>query len=217
MNSKTLAKIALIGALLIGGSAAQAADNQADWTVTLNVKLALLDKLGALPNAAGAVEPLTWLTASAGRETRLVDGLGAGKALDLSQTGPVEGYDVTLKGTVVKRETLELANSVAKSVTGVKGVKNDLHVAANVNNPSQTAVAAGETEAELEDAVLSTKVRLALVDKMGTDGFKIGTVAASGVVSLEFDKEFTAARRSEAAKVVKSVDGVTKVISVDAK
>ena len=33
---------------------------------------ALLDKLGALPDAAGAVEPLTWLTASAGRETRLI-------------------------------------------------------------------------------------------------------------------------------------------------
>ena len=33
---------------------------------------ALLDKLGALPNAAGAVEPLTWLTASTGRETRLI-------------------------------------------------------------------------------------------------------------------------------------------------
>ena len=33
---------------------------------------ALLDKLGALPAAAGAVEPLTWLTASAGRETRLI-------------------------------------------------------------------------------------------------------------------------------------------------
>ena len=184
MNSKTLAKIALIGALLIGGSAAQAADNQADWTVTLNVKLALLDKLGT-------------------------------DSLHVDVT--TEAGDVTLKGTVTKRETLELANSVAKSVTGVKGLKNDLHVAANVNNPSQTAVAAGETEAELEDAVLSTKVRLALVDKMGTDGFKIGTVAASGVVSLEFDKEFTAARRSEAAKVVKSVDGVTKVISVDAK
>jgi malate dehydrogenase len=29
----------------------------------------------------------------------VVDGLGAGKALDLSQTGPVEGYDVSLKGT----------------------------------------------------------------------------------------------------------------------
>ena len=33
---------------------------------------ALLDKLGALPGAAGAPEPLTWLTASAGKETRLV-------------------------------------------------------------------------------------------------------------------------------------------------
>jgi DNA-binding LytR/AlgR family response regulator len=34
--------------------------------------VALLDKLGALPKQAGAVEPLTWLTASAGRETRLI-------------------------------------------------------------------------------------------------------------------------------------------------
>jgi DNA-binding LytR/AlgR family response regulator len=33
---------------------------------------ALLEKLGALPNAAGAPEPLTWLTASAGRETKLI-------------------------------------------------------------------------------------------------------------------------------------------------
>ena len=32
----------------------------------------LLDRLGALPKPAGAPEPLTWLTASAGRETRLV-------------------------------------------------------------------------------------------------------------------------------------------------
>ncbi len=33
---------------------------------------ALLDRLGALPKTAGTPEPLTWLTASAGRETRLV-------------------------------------------------------------------------------------------------------------------------------------------------
>ena len=47
MNIKTIAKIALVGVLLVGGSAAQAADTQADWTVTLNVKLALLEKLGS--------------------------------------------------------------------------------------------------------------------------------------------------------------------------
>ena len=33
---------------------------------------ALLDKLGAMPDPAGSPKPLTWLTASAGRETRLV-------------------------------------------------------------------------------------------------------------------------------------------------
>jgi DNA-binding LytR/AlgR family response regulator len=33
---------------------------------------ALLDKLGALPRPTGAVEPLTWLTASSGRETKLI-------------------------------------------------------------------------------------------------------------------------------------------------
>ena len=33
---------------------------------------ALLSKFGALPKPAGAPEPLTWLTASAGRETRLI-------------------------------------------------------------------------------------------------------------------------------------------------
>ena len=184
MNLKTVAKIALIGAMLVGGSAAQAADTQADWTVTLNVKLALLEKLGT--------------------DSLHVD-------VDTN------AGDVTLKGTVVKRETLELAQSVAKTVTGVKNVKNDLHVQANVDNPSSTAVAAGETEAEVKDAVLSTKIRLALVEKMGTDGFKIGTTAANGVVTLEFDKEFTSARRSEAMKLVKSVGGVTKVISLDKK
>ncbi len=184
MNLRIVAKIALIGAMLVGGSAAQAADNQADWTVTLNVKLALLDKLGT--------------------DSLHVD-------VDTN------AGDVTLKGTVVKRETLELAQSVAKTVTGVKNVKNDLQVKANVENPSSTAVAAGETEAEVKDAVLSTKIRLNLVEKMGTDGFKIGTTAANGVVTLEFDKDFTSARRSEAMKLVKSVGGVTKVISLDKK
>lgn len=182
MNLKTVAKLALVGAMLVGGSSAQAADNQADWTVTLNVKLALLEKLGT-------------------------DSLH----MDVE----TNAGDVVLKGTVVKRETLELAQSVAKSVAGVKSVKNSLELKANVENPSQTAVAAGETEAEVKDAMLATKVRLALVEKMGTDGFNTTTVAANGVVTLQFDKAISNARRAEAAKVVQSVDGVVKVISLD--
>lgn len=184
MNLKTLAKMALIAALLIGGTAAFAAESQADWTTTLNVKLVLLNKLG--------------------NDSLHVD------------VDSVAGA-VTLKGTVVKRETMELAETVAKSVAGVKSVKNDLRVEANVANPNKTGVAMTETGAELKDALLQTKIRIALVDKIGTSGFDVSTDAANGVVTLQFDKEFPAARRNEATKVVKGVEGVKKVITVDRK
>jgi hypothetical protein len=67
----------------------------------------------------------------------------------------------------------------------------------------------------VKDAILETKIRLALVDKMGSDGFAIGTEAASGVVTLQFDRDLAAARRHEATALVKGVGGVTKVVSVD--
>lgn len=184
MRLKMIAKWALVGIVLIGASAAYASDNQADWTTTLKVKLALLEKLGT--------------------DSLHVD------------VDAVAG-DLTLKGTVDKRETRELAESIAKSVEGVKGVKNDILLEASEANPSKVSVAAGETEAELKDAILSTKIRLVLVDKMGSDGFKIGTDVASGVVSLQFDPEFAADRRQEATGIVKGVEGVTKVVSVEKK
>lgn len=184
MKLKMIAKMALVSMILIGGSAAVAGDNQADWTTTLNVKLALLNKLGA-------------------------DSLH----IDVESNAGA----LALKGTVDKRETMELATTIAKSVAGVTTVNNDIRLEASVANPNKAGVAAGEAEAEVKDAVLETKVRLAMVDKMGTDGFKIGTEAASGVVTLEFDHDLPAARRQEAMKVVKSVDGVTKVVSVDKK
>lgn len=181
MKVKLLAGMILVGAALIGGSAAYAADNQADWTTTLNVKLALLEKLGT-------------------------DSLHVDVDSDAGA--------LTLKGTVDKRETRELAETIAKSVASVKSVKNDILLKASEANPSKTAVAAGETEAELKDALLSTKIRLVLIDKMGSDGFKIGTEIADGVVTLQFDRDFLAARRVEANKVVKGIEGVTKVVSV---
>lgn len=185
MTRKSLARIALVAAVLSGASAVSfAADNQADWTTTLNVKLVLLNKLGT--------------------DSLRVD------------VDAVAGA-VTLTGMVARRETKELAETVAKSVEGVKSVNNDIRLDSDVANPSKASVAAGETEAELEDALLQTKVRLALVDKMGSDGFKIGTDAADGVVTLEFEKSFTAGRRQEAAEVVRSVDGVKKVVPVDKK
>lgn len=185
---KSIVAMIVVGMMLIVGGVAYAEHNEAhekaNWTTTLNVKLALLNKLG---NDSLRIDVTT------------NDG------------------SVTLTGTVNKRETAELAETVTQSVSGVKKVHNDIKLLANEQNPSTASKAAGEAEAEVKDAVLETKVRIALVDKMGSDGFKIGTEAASGVLTLEFDKNMSGARRQEAKRIVEGVGGVTKVISVDKK
>lgn len=182
MQMKSLAMMVLVGAVLTVGSAAYAEDNLEDWKTTLNVKLALLDKLG-----------------TDSLHVEVVSDAGA----------------LTLEGTVDKRETRELAETIAKSVAGVESVDNGILLEASVADPNKAGVATGEAEAEWKDAVLATKIRLGLVDKMGSDGFRIGTEVASGVVTLEFNRDFTAARRQEATTIVEGVEDVTKVVSVD--
>jgi osmotically-inducible protein OsmY len=179
-----LTGLALIGALVLGAGAAFADNMKSDHSTLLNVKLALLNKLGT-------------------------DSL----RIDVDAAGG----NVTLKGMVHKRETKELAETVAKSVAGVKMVDNDLTLASAGANPSKTDAVTKEAEAELKDAVLETKVRIALVDKLGGDGFDISTQVASGVVTLAFHKDFVAAHRTEAQNIVKGVEGVTKVVVVDQK
>ncbi len=183
MQLKMIAKSTLLGLLLLSGSAF-AAENKADWTTTLSVKMALLEKLGT--------------------DSLHIDVDASAGAL-------------TLVGTVDKRETRELAETVAKSVKGVQSVQNDVTLLASEENPNKAAVVVGEAEAEVKDAVLSTKVRIALVDKLGGDGFNIGTEASNGVITLRFDPEMSAARRREATKVVIAVGGVTKVLSLQKK
>ena len=179
----TLVAGLLLSALVLvpGALLADNMPTQSDGAITLNVKLALLNKLGT-------------------------DSL----KIDVDTSAGA----VTLRGTVNKRETSELAGTVARAVTNVKSVNNNLELAAT---PNTTKAAAAEAEAELKDTLLETQVRIALVDKLGTDGFKISTQVASGVVTLDFDKDLAAARRTEASNVVKGVEGVTKVVNLDKK
>jgi osmotically-inducible protein OsmY len=181
MSHNKIASMILVGAVLIGGGAAYAGENQADWTTTLQVKLALLEKLGT-------------------------DSLHVEVDTDAGA--------LTLQGTVDKRETRELAAMVAATVKGVDSVKNDIMLEASVANPDKTAVVAGEAEAELSDAMLSTRIRIALLDQMGTDGFSIGTETADGVVTLAFESDFGSAKRLQASDLVEAMDGVTKVVSI---
>jgi len=188
MQLKSLVKLTLIGVLLAATTTAahagskQDGGKQTDWTTTLNVKLALLDKLGA-------------------------DSLH----VDVDSVGGT----VTLGGTVDKRETLELAETVAESVAGVEHVNNNLHLEAALANPSRVGATVNEADAEVKDAVLETRLRLALIDKMGRDGFRIGTDAASGVVTLSFEHGFKPYSRRQAVEIATGMAGVSKVVSVD--
>ena len=191
MRLTSLVKLAVIGIALTGAAAVQASapakaapstPTQADWTTTLHVKLALLDKLGT--------------------DTLHVDVDSVGGT-------------VRLMGTVDKRETKELAGTVAMSVRGVNRVENAIRLESAVANHSHAGAAVGEAEAEVKDAVLETKLRLALIDKMGSDGFKIGTDAANGVVTLSFDGALASDGRERAVAIATGLKGVSKVVSVD--
>jgi osmotically-inducible protein OsmY len=122
---------------------------------------------------------------------------------------------VQLAGTVEKRETRELADEVAGKVEGVRKVENDLHLKAS--GESGLGRAEHEAEAEVGDAVLESKVSLALIDKFGSDGFKVGVEAASGVVTLAFPAAIGAERRHEMTGLVEDVRGVQRVIPLDKK
>ncbi|MEO7796056.1 MAG: BON domain-containing protein [Thermoanaerobaculia bacterium] len=128
-----------------------------------------------------------------------------------------KGGDVNLLGKVNKRETKELASTIAQSVKGVHAIDNDLELAATVANSDKVGAAVGEAEAEVKDAMMESTVRWALLDKLGSEGTKVGTEAASGVITLEFHKDWPAAKRQEAVAAVKGLDGVVKVLTIEKK
>jgi osmotically-inducible protein OsmY len=178
---------ALFGILLVGASAAMA--------VNLSSQATLDDSTMALHVKLALLEKL-------GNDSLHVE-VG------------VTGAMVMLSGTVDKRETMELASTVAKTVPGVTDVDNKVRLESSVANSSRPGAAVGEADSEVKDALLETRLRLALIDSMGSDGFTIGTDAASGVVTLAFGHDLTDARRKQAMEVARHLSGVSKVISVD--
>ncbi len=125
-----------------------------------------------------------------------------------------KGTKITLSGTVKKRATAELAQEVARTVEGVAKVRNRIKVAEYAESPEKVGNAATEAEREVKDSLLEGKVRAALLDQMGRDGFRIGTDAASGVLSLEFPAGFSPERRAQAIEIAGKVAGVERVIEL---
>jgi osmotically-inducible protein OsmY len=173
---------------------------------TLAVATMLLTGAAASVAADNASDAMTSLKV----QLALLDKLGTdGLHVDVHSNGST----VQLSGAVYKRATAELAEAVAASVPGVKTVDNDIEVKGDTAGPVGSAVTEGENE--VRDAVLKSKVRLALIDKLGADGFKISTDIASGVVTLGFPADMPAGRRSEAKATAQAVGGAKEVITVE--
>jgi len=152
------------------------------------------------PCAAGGDAVLTELKVKAALLEKLgTDALGIKVA--------VVGDKVTLTGAVSKRSTEELAEEVARSVEGVKKVDNRLEVVASGGQ------AGGNVEAEANDSLLESKVKMALASEIGRHAWNVEVEATDGVVSLRGTVP-DAQRREIAVKTARDTKGVRKVVDL---
>lgn len=122
----------------------------------------------------------------------------------------VSGSVVTLTGRVGSATGRELAEQVARAVSGVTEVRNRLVVAPGTPPAAPLARAVAEAEREVADALLETRVKARLLDQMGRPGFAIEVEATDGVLSLSGQVP-DAERRDLALRITREVSGVRGV------
>lgn len=110
------------------------------------------------------------------------------------------GGVVQLSGMVGSEDARQRAEQLAKSIEGVKSVKNDLAVQAS----RQTA------GLSIDDAVITTKVKAALLADTDVKGLAINVETSGGIVQL-IGTARSDSEREKAEQLAKAVDGVTSV------
>jgi hyperosmotically inducible protein len=128
----------------------------------------------------------------------------------LEISADVSGSVVTLTGRVGRRSSQELAEQVARAVSGVTEVRNRLVVAPGTPPAAPLAQAVDKAEKEVADALLETRVKMRLLDQMGRPGFAIEVEATDGVLSLSGQVPDTD-RRDLAVRITREVSGVRAV------
>jgi hyperosmotically inducible protein len=107
---------------------------------------------------------------------------------------------VQLGGFVDTAQAKEQATKVARSVTGVKEVRNDLRV----SSPQATA---GQV---IDDVTVTASVKAKLAEDSTTKAHQINVETQKGVVQLAGFVDSTTAR-ARAGELARSVDGVVSV------
>ncbi len=117
---------------------------------------------------------------------------------------------VTLSGEVAKRSSQTLAASVARSVSGVRGVRTRVAVSAGRVGGGPVAKAVGKAERGVGDAILEARLKARLLEELGKTGFAVEVEATDGVVSLSGTVP-DAAREELVVKVARETTGVREV------
>ncbi|HSC06320.1 MAG TPA: BON domain-containing protein [Steroidobacteraceae bacterium] len=112
---------------------------------------------------------------------------------------------VQLSGFVDSNDEKTQATQAAKSVSGVKDVRNDLKV-----QGEGTQVADRSAGAVVDDSALTAKVKTALIGDETTKGTQINVETRDGVVQLAGFVN-TDAERERATEVARGVSGVKDV------
>lgn len=107
---------------------------------------------------------------------------------------------VQLSGFVGSEEARQRAEAVAKSIEGVKSVRNDLAV-------QSTQQSAGQY---VDDTTITTKVKAALLADDEVKGLAIDVETSGGTVQLTGSAK-SDSERQKAEQLAKAVEGVTSV------
>ncbi len=118
----------------------------------------------------------------------------------------VKDGNVTLKGEAANLASKELTTEYAKDVEGVKGVNNEMTVAATPAKPSETM------GASIDDASITAQVKMSLVAHRSTSVMKTKVTTVEGVVTLGGTVKNTA-EKDLVTKLVSDVEGVKTVVN----
>lgn len=110
---------------------------------------------------------------------------------------------VQLSGFVDSQQQMDRAVSIANSVEGVQGVENNMSIKSG---------GSGTVGARLDDSIVTTKVKSALLADANTKSFDIGVVTRKGKVQLsgyvddqtQMNRAITVARGIEGVKSVEN-------------
>jgi len=113
---------------------------------------------------------------------------------------------VTLKGEAANQAQKELTSEFAKDVEGVKGVSNEMTVAANTGKTDETL---GE---KIDDASITAQVKGSLLSHRSTGVLRTKIETTDGVVTVS-GKARNAAERDLVTKLATGIDGVKSVVN----